>query len=99
MPAPHLEQLACPVSAVYWPFKQWLHSVAPDFDILPILHGSQTLLFDAPFFVPFDPGGHRLQVMMFDAPIAVEYAPLPLSFQSNDDILPTVLLHVPAWHG
>ena len=62
LPAPHLEQLACPVSAVYWPMKQLLHSVAPDFDILPILHGSQTLLFDAPVIVPFDPGGQLLQL-------------------------------------
>jgi len=99
LPAPHLEQLACPVSAVYWPFEQWLHSVAPDFDILPILHGSQTLLFDAPVIVPFDPGGHRLQVLMLDAPIAVEYVPLPHALQSNDDKLPVVSLHVPDSHG
>ena len=84
---------------MYLPFKQLLHSIAPDFDILPILHGSQTLLFDAPVIVPFDPGGHRLQVLMLDAPIAVEYVPWPHFLQSTDDKLPNVSLHVPDSHA
>ena len=78
------------------PIVQFVHATAPEPDTFPLMHSIHTVLFVAPRTVLFDPGGQELQVEINEARVAVEYVPLPHFLQSNDDVLPTVLLHVPA---
>ena len=86
---------AAPVGDVR-PIVQFVHATAPDSDTFPLSQSVHTVLFVAPRIVLFDPGGQELQVEINEARVAVEYVPWPHFLQSNDDVLPTVSLHVPA---
>ena len=95
LPVLQVLHTAAPVGDVR-PFGQSVHATAPDPDTFPLMQSVHTVLFVAPMIVLSDPGGQELQVEINEARVAVEYVPWPHFLQSNDDALPTVLLHVPA---
>ena len=76
-----------------------MHSIAPEFENLPLSHDVQVRLLVAPNILLLDPGGHLLQVKLDDAASAEEYLPRVQFWQFNDAALPVTSLHLPDSQG